>query len=296
MIMASGQVASNLSGAGAMKIQWLIGILTGILAVGTCRGAESEDSAGFRPLWNGQDLDGWYIFLQKSSKNADPEQVITIEDGAIHAYAKDRNGDEVVMGYIGTNQEYSNYHLRLQYKWGKKQFKPRYLYKPDAGIYFHHVTEDVVWPQAMQCQVELNGVGDLLTFGNIQLDTTIDPKSRSEDWQEFLPAAQGGEPYTTKGQGVTYTRKLDNFEQEGWNTVDVICHDDAAAVLVNGRLVNRCAKMRHRPSAESAEWKPLTSGRILLEFEATEMFYRNIELRPLAEGETLDQAIKAAAK
>lgn len=254
---------------------------------------EPAPAADWRPLFNGQNFDGWYRFFQKSDRDTDPHRVITIEDGALHAYAHDRNGAEVVMGYLGTKESHANYHLRLKYKWGKNQFKPRYLYKPDAGVYFHHVGADAVWPEALQCQVELNGVGDLITAGPIRVDTTIDPKTHTNDWQEHLPASEGGVPYTTAGKGITYTRKHTNPERDGWNTIDLICQGDQAAILVNGTLVNRCSKIQIR---QGDAWTPLTQGRILLEFEASEMWYRDIAIRNLEESETLDQAIDRAAR
>jgi hypothetical protein len=250
----------------------------------------------WRPLFNGKNLDGWYLFLQKSPRDQDPTRVVTIEDGAIHAYKHDRNGAEVVMGYLGTKEEFSNYHLRFEYRWGKNQFKPRYLYKPDAGVYFHHVTEDLVWPQALQCQVELNGVGDLLTVGRIQVDTTVDPKTKTDEWQEYLDPSEGGVAHTTKGQGVSYTRKRENHERDGWNQVDVICQGTAAAILVNGHLVTRCSNIRQQYSTDPSRWVPLDRGRILLEFEATEMYYRKIAIRQLSAGETLADAIGAAKR
>src|SRR5271166_902690 len=70
------------------------------------------------PLFNGRNLDGWYTFLQKHGKNSDPDHVITIDNGVIHLYKSAREGSEVVMGYIATEKEYGDYHLRLQYRWG----------------------------------------------------------------------------------------------------------------------------------------------------------------------------------
>src|SRR5271156_6083171 len=70
------------------------------------------------PLFNGRDLDGWYTFLQKHGKNSDPDRVITIEDGSIHLYKDAADGSHVGMGSIGTDKEFSDYHLRFQYRWG----------------------------------------------------------------------------------------------------------------------------------------------------------------------------------
>ena len=101
----------------------------------------------FTPLFNGRDLAGWYTFLQKHGKNSDPDHVITIEDGAIHLYKHAADGEHVVMGYIATEKEYGDYHLRLQYRWGAKKFQPRYAMKRDAGIYYHILGPDAVWPR-----------------------------------------------------------------------------------------------------------------------------------------------------
>jgi hypothetical protein len=257
-----------------------------------------SDRRGWTPLFNGKNLDGWYLFLQKYGRDNDPEKVVSIEEGILHAYKSPRNGAEVVMGYIGTKESYSDYHLRLQYRWGKKQFKPRYLYKPDAGIYYHHVTEDVVWPQAMQFQLELNGVGDLLTVGAIKVETTIDPATKTADWQEYLPPEKGGVRYETTGKGVTYTRKGENFERDGWNTLELICKGNEATQVVNGHVVNRCRRIRRQDPKNPGRWLPLAEGRILIEFEASEISYRDIAIRRLGKDETIDEALtqKVGAK
>ena len=88
-------------------------------------GQEAKAKEHWTPLFNGRDLTGWYTFLQKHGKNQDPDRVITIEDGAIHLYKHAPEGSHVVMGYIATEKEYGDYHLRLQYRWGGKKFEPR---------------------------------------------------------------------------------------------------------------------------------------------------------------------------
>lgn len=271
----------------AMMLGMLAGAPSGSLA------GEADDSAGWKPLFNGKNFDGWYLFLQKSERDTDPHRVATIEDGTIHVYKYDRNGSEVVMGYMGTKAPFANYHLKVEYRWGKNQFKPRYLYKPDAGVYFHHVGADAVWPEALQLQVELNGVGDLITAGPIRFETTVDPSTLSDSWQEYLPVGKGGVAYTTAGKGITYTRKYENFEADGWNRVDLICRGGEAVALVNGRVVNRGRNIQQRVGEE---WKSLEGGRILLEFEASEMWWRNVEIRDLGQAETMDQAIARAER
>lgn len=287
-------------------VRWILGFCVSVssFAVGA-RGmaAEPEQAPAakpgaadtrLRPLFNGKNLDGWYLFLQKYGRDSDPEKVVTVEDGMLHAYKDARNGAEVVMGYIGTRESYSDYQFQLHYRWGKKQFKPRYLYKPDAGIYYHHVAKDLVWPQAMQFQLELNGVGDLMTVGAIKVETTVDPATKTAEWQEYLAPEKGGVPYETDGKGVSYTRKGENFERDGWNRLDLICKGDSCVQMVNGHVVSRGTKIRQQDPNDPSRWIPLTGGRILIEFEASEVSYKEIGIRKLAPGESLEAAAARA--
>jgi hypothetical protein len=258
--------------------------------------ASDVPSPAWRPLFNGRDLDGWAVVMQDAPAGEDPTGVVTIRDGLIHGYRAQAHGSKVPMGYIGTRERFENYHLKLEYRWGRKQFEPRFLLKPDAGVYYHHDAPDAIWPQALQFQVELHDTGDLLTVGAIQVDTTIDPATRRDDWHQFLPADEGGVPHSAGGKGVSYTRRRANAERDGWNRIDLICKGDEAVHLVNGRLVNRAHAIRRQDAANPNQMVPLTSGRILLEFEATEVFYRAIEVRPLAQDETIDRAIRLATE
>ena len=108
----------------------------------------ARNQAGWEPLFNGTDLRGWYTFLQQHGKDSDPDRVVTVENGTIHLYKDAPQGGHVPMGYIATEQEFENYHLRLEYKWGGKTFEPRLAAARDAGIYYHIVGDDAVWPKA----------------------------------------------------------------------------------------------------------------------------------------------------
>ena len=155
---------------------------TSIKSAVTLSGEAGPEKRGWVPLFNGRNLDGWYTFLQKHGKNSDPDRVITIEDGTIHLYKDAADESHVVMGYIGTEKEYGNYHFRLQYRWGTKKFEPRYKLKRDAGLYYHILGPDAVWPRALQFQIEQTNVGDLIALHGIAVDTWIDPKTRTREY------------------------------------------------------------------------------------------------------------------
>jgi hypothetical protein len=243
-----------------------------------------RDDRAWKPLFNGRDLSGWYTFLQKHGKNRDPDGIVTIEEGAIHLYKNARDGDAVVMGYIATEEEHGNYHLRFQYRWGKKKFAPRYKMKRDAGCYYHLTGPDAVWPRALQFQVEETNVGDLIALHGVQLDTWIDPATRDDDPPTFLDPSRGGRPRVLGGKGIDYQKHgRENFEVEGWNTAKVIARGDTTIHRLNGHLVNRGRSIRLREADRPDTVRPLTRGRIALEIEAAEIEFRHVEILDLDE-------------
>jgi hypothetical protein len=253
------------------------------------RQAESKPAAAadkaaepWIPLFNGRNLDGWYTFLQKHGKNSDPDRVITIEDGSIHLYKHAADGSNVVMGYIGTTKEYANYHLRLQYRWGTKKFEPRYKMKRDAGLYYHILGADAVWPRALQFQIEETNVGDLIALHGFIVDTWIDPKTKCAEIPAYQSPANGGEPRVLGGRGIAYQRHLaGEFEVDGWNTVEVIARGDSTVHILNGHVVNQGRSVRLTDPEKPQTTQPIKSGRIALEIEAAEMFFRNVEMQNL---------------
>jgi Domain of Unknown Function (DUF1080) len=262
-----------------------LSLLTGLALAGQVpvSAPAKAKAEGFTPLFNGRDLAGWYTFLQKHGKNADPDHIIAIENGSIHLYRDVADGANVVMGYIATEKEYGNYHLRVQFRWGPKKFQPRYALKRDAGVYYHILGPDAVWPRALQFQVEETNVGDLIALFGFQLDTWIDEKIRSETMPTFLDPNHGGVARVLGGKGISYQKHLaGKHEVEGWNTAEIIVTDTSVTHVLNGRVVNRGLKVRLvDPEHPDAPPRPITRGRIALEIEAAEIEFRNVEIRSL---------------
>ncbi|MCI0333900.1 MAG: DUF1080 domain-containing protein [Planctomycetes bacterium] len=235
--------------------------------------------AGWEPLFNGRDLKGWYTFLQQHGRNADPDRIIAIDDGVIHLYGDTAEGSRVVMGYIATEKEYGNYHLRLQYRWGQKKFEPRVALPRDAGLYYHLMGEDVVWPMGLQYQIQEGDVGDLLALSGLQLDSSVDPTTKDLESRTFQEQKQGGLPVVFGGSGIAYQLKGGMNELAGWNTLEVIARGSSITHVLNGKVVNRGENVRKVDAADPQQATPVTKGRIALEIEAAEIEYRNIEIK-----------------
>jgi hypothetical protein len=259
------------------------------LVLGTEAGAGDSDTpprdaGGWTRLFNGRDLTGWYTFLQKHGKDSDPDRVITIEDGAIRLYKHAPDGSKVVMGYIATEKEYGDYHLRLEYRWGAKKFEPRLALKRDAGLYYHLTGPDAVWPRSLQFQVQQTDVGDLLALFGMQLDTWIDPRTREDEIPTYQAPDKGGQPRVLGGKGIGYQKRLPgDFEADGWNTIEIIVKGDTTTHILNGRVVNQGKNIRFTDPEMPVPALPVTRGRIALEIEAAEIDFRNVEIKSLAD-------------
>ncbi len=196
-------------------------------------------------LFNRRDLSGWYSFLEKSGRDQDPHGTFKVEDGAIHVEGND-------FGYLATKQSFENFRLRVEFKWGTHQYAPRATGKRDSGVLYHFAEgePDKVWPKSIECQVQETDCGDIWCVGGTEVTS---PNKSAIEWN----------------QKRIY--RTENFERpnDEWNTIEIVARGDTVEHYVNGHLVNRGTKASVR------------SGKILLQSEGAEIFYRTVELTPL---------------
>ena len=202
-------------------------------------------SQPFKKLFNGKDLDGWNTFLKDIGTNKDPNNNFRIENGVLHVIGKD-------LGYVITQKPFHNYHFKVEFKWGERRWPPRENEKRDAGVCYNISTNepDSIWPQSIECQVQEGDVGDFWLLGF----STIKTKGIQN-----IPS-----PHTRM------TKQKDAEKPYGeWNTVEIISCNGKCVHIVNGVVVN---------VGEEASVK---DGRILLQSEYAEVYYRNPQIRKL---------------
>ncbi|HLW67059.1 MAG TPA: DUF1080 domain-containing protein [Gemmataceae bacterium] len=232
-------------------------------------------------LFNGRDLAGLYTWL-KDSRHEDPKKVFTVHDGMIHVSGEG-------YGYVATEKEYENYHLSVEYKWGTRTDGRKYV--RNSGVLLHATGPDGgaggAWPSCIECQLAQGCVGDLIVIRgkddkgqvipvSLTANTVIGPDKRPR-WKA------GGEPRTfTKGQlwwslhDPDYKELLDTRGKNDvesplgeWTKMECIADGKRLKVIVNGTTVNECYDVF--PAA----------GKILLQCEGFEVFFRKFELHPL---------------
>jgi len=110
-------------------------------------------------LFNGKNLDGFYTWIQDTGYE-DPRKVFTVKDGMIHV-----SGDG--FGGLITKDEYRDYHLVVEFKWGEKTWKQREDRARDSGILVHCYGPDGSrgpWMPSIEAQIIEGGVGDILVL------------------------------------------------------------------------------------------------------------------------------------
>jgi hypothetical protein len=236
------------------------------------------------PLFNGRDLAGW-SFYQDGIGHVDSTNAVVVERGVIHMLGPRHTGsDRPGFGHIATIREYGDYHLRLQYKFGERRFEPRLLAKRNSGVLYHMFPEtDRVWPNSVEFQLEESDVGDAILIntrcwpGNDLGGTPAWPEQVSFGSRVTFTVAEPRPAIERQ-----HLHKNGDFERQlAWNTVELIASGDKAAQLVNGRIVNTLYELVGQDVHDRNVYRPLTRGRIGLELEGAEVFFRNVEIRPL---------------
>ncbi|MGA9658522.1 MAG: DUF1080 domain-containing protein [Asticcacaulis sp.] len=247
-------------------------------------------------LFNGKDLDDWTGWLGYAdpgqtylAKHDDPIGLggkgttftVVTEDGAP---ALKVSGP--TWGSLVRDGDFSNYHLRLEYKWSGKRFAPR-LNKPENnGLLYHtHGTPGAVWgtwSRAVEFEIMTGSVGMAVPVGNgleinssVANDPTIlDPKQR------FMVGAPQG-----KAVGNTALWNIENASNADkpvgeWNTLDLYVFANHAVHVVNGVPVMEVWGICDR-AVEKGVCEPLIHGAIQLQSEGAETFFRNITIEPI---------------
>lgn len=228
-----------------------------------------------------KDLGSFSIWLKKTGRE-DPEHAFRLENGVL------RCGDED-MGYVATRESYKDFHLSVEYRWGRKN--PNDKYVRNSGVLLHGVGPDGsangVWMTSIECQLAQGCEGDLILIKGKGADgkpypATITSNTRvAEDgktrWQlDGKPTVYSGKQFWWSKHQPFFKELIDTRGQNDvasplgeWTMVECLCQGSRITIKINGETVNECFDAN--PAA----------GKILLQTEGHEVFFRNLELRPL---------------
>jgi hypothetical protein len=273
-----------------MKPCWALGPVLALLGGVSVVGGEEKKQGPITPtkgvikLFNGKDFTGLSTWLKKS-KHKDPLKVFTVSDeGTIHVSGEDN-------GYLATDKEYKDYHLIVEYKWGKRTYGAKYV--RNSGILLNAVgppgNAHGVWMTSIECQLAQGCVGDLIVIrgkdaagkvvpATISSETILGPDGRTR-WKK------GGKKTVYSGKQFWWSQHDPDFKElidtrgkhdvesplGKWTRVECLCSGKRITIILNGKTVNECFDVF--PSA----------GKILLQSEGFEIYFRRFELHPLGD-------------
>ena len=212
-------------------------------------------------LFDGKDLHNFDSFLKSTGLNSDPTHVFRVENGVIHI-----SGTE--FGYLITKREFQHYYLRAEFKWGEGTFAPRQGQARDSGILYNIQGEQKVWPRSIEFQIVEGGTGDFWMTDGAAIT--------GKDGKRVTGPPGGALKIDRFGKGpwknvVGFRDPVGEVEKPHgqWNLLELVTQGNDVKQYVNGKLVN-----------EGTDPFP-ASGKILVQSEGAEVYFRDIRLYPL---------------
>jgi hypothetical protein len=209
-------------------------------------------------LFSGHDLAQFDTFIKTQGLNSDPNHVFLVEKGALHVSGKE-------FGYIITKQDFANYYLRSEFKWGEGTYPPREGQARDSGILYHMTGPQKVWPTSIEFQILEGGTGDFwMTDGGGLTGTNGVRVTGPPGNAEKIDRIGKGRSQNVAGfrDPTGEVEKLHGH----WNLLELVVQGDHVKQFVNGKLANEGSAAY--PSA----------GKILFQSEGAEVFFRDIKL------------------
>lgn len=247
-------------------------------------------------LFDGQevaDLSRFYTWLGALGKNNDPQRVFTVVDQIDGVRAIRASGE--IWGGLVTPDAYANYRLVLEFRWGNVTWGSRKDRARNSGILLHCVGKDGNykadfkgdWVSSIEYEILEGRMADIILVGGFVRGSAekIIPRLTMTQTTERIWDPNGTPKEFKSGMGHLHwkhwdqnwkdvlgfrgARDLDKAHGQ-WNSVEIVAEADRLVYFFNGVKVMEGTKV----------WP--AHGRLMFQSEGAEIFFRRIELLPLA--------------
>ncbi len=187
-----------------------------------------------------------------------------------------------VWGSINTRRDLGNYHLHLQFKYGRR-WTERDV--ENSGVLFHsygpYGAFSGTWMSAIEFEMQTGLLGMMVPIGR-------DITTEVELGKAPGPGIFGGDDfhYMKGGRAVvvrlpTPVRQARDAEKPlgQWNELDLYAAGDRAVFVVNGTPVMALSHIAL--TGKDGRSHPLTHGRVQLESEGAEVYMRDLWYEPI---------------
>jgi len=216
-----------------------LGLAAGLCALAAALPLSAQGGKGKEVrLFNGKDFTGWTHHLKDPAVKMEEVWRVDPKEGVIICKGSPN-------GYIRTTADYTNYNLKLEWRWDPVTKKAG-----NSGVLLRLVGPDKVWPRSIEAQLQNGSAGDFWLIDGTPLDTPperVDPKVPRHRLRTKSNEKPAGE----------------------WNEYDITVDGGRVVLKVNGEVLNE---------GTGAEAVP---GKIALQSEGAEIHFRNIRLTPI---------------
>lgn len=154
---------------------------------------------GHRSYFYKPDFVNWVYILK--DKNADASKVFKMDMGVLSISGESS-------GYLRTKAEYTNYELRLEYRWTKEL--------ANSGVLVHIQKKDTVWPVCYQVQQKAGAAGDIICMNGL-----------------WAKECKDSVKFTVPKMKTSNEKPLGQ-----WNSMRIVCKGKTIKVWVNDELQN----------------------------------------------------------
>ncbi|MEM9144307.1 MAG: family 16 glycoside hydrolase, partial [Bacteroidota bacterium] len=200
-----------------------------------------------------------------------------------------RISGEVIGGLI-LKENLSNYHLKLKFKWGEIKWDWMEGRPKDGGVLYHQgkvrhelqihegdvgsywakkVIVDIPAKQTTQIPEAIMAAKPYLQ----SLVSTLKDTMFLFDADAPLVHFQGKDQWQ-----IVIANPYNENPTPSWNELEVVCWRNHAVHIVNGKVNLIVLNALYK---EGTELKPLDSGRLTLQSEGAEIFFKDIYYKPL---------------
>jgi hypothetical protein len=247
----------------------------------------TKADSGWRPLFNGENLDGLFPHYSGHNWGEDPLNLISVHDNMIHFYQgfKKKDNPPGTYGVLSTGIEFAYYYCRVEYKHGDYTTPDESGWITgdpyNSGFFYHAKPGGPVWPPTIECQLKRHWnsidnqpctaaggdcdqvwAADFWILGGVQIE------------RDGQPTNLGG----CCNPMLVDRNEHPDYELEGWNQMEIrVWSDSLFQNVFNGNIINYGDKSTYEnPEGQRV---PLTEGRIQLELEGSEIMFRNWEIK-----------------
>jgi len=243
-------------------------------------------------LFDGRSLAPFYTWLVDDHRE-DPLRVFTVVDQVDGAPAIRISGER--WGGLVTRESYRDYRLVVEFRWGLATWGERRNASRDSGVLVHGQGPDGntgkdgngAWMRSVEAQIIEGGVGDFILVAGSDAEgkklvprmsarvatdrdgeTVFDPRGEAREFEGGRINWSGRDVDWQDRLGFRGKQDVESPSGE-WTRLEVIADGDRVTNVVNGKVVNEGTR------------SSLAEGRILVQSEGAEIYFRRIDLEPL---------------